>query len=263
MSVKIQIPEMRLIPVEEIEPNNWNPNEMSNDEFDWLVEEITEVGFIDPLEVVPMVDGGFRILGGAHRHQAAKALGMAEVPCVVLSDAKWQDADLQKFVTVRLNQLHGKANPDKMIALYRELETKYGEKSMQRLFAYTDDDAWKKLIKQMKKSLKAAGLPKDVQQKFDAASANAKGIDDLGLILNKIFHDHGDTLQHSFMVFSYGGKEHTYVAMSKQTRNAVALVLDHCKSWGKDVNEVIGKLTEAWVKEAEAQEQEELQAQAS
>ena len=263
MSVKIQSPEMRLIPVEEIEANSWNPNEMSNDEFDWLVEEITENGFIDPLEVVPMADGGFRILGGAHRWQAAKALGMEEVPCVVLSDKKWQDKDLQKFVTVRLNQLHGKTNPDKMITLYRELEAKYGEKSMQRLFAYTDADAWKKLVKQMKKSLKSAGLPQDVQDKFDAASANAKGIDDLGMILNKIFHDHGDTLQHSFMVFSYGGKEHTYIAMSKKTRNAVGKVLEHCKSWGKDVNEVIADLTAAWVAEAEAQEKAELQAEAS
>lgn len=263
MSVEIQIPEMRLIPIEEIEPNNWNPNEMTNDEFDWLVEEITEVGFIDPLEVVPMEDGGFRIIGGAHRWQAGKTLGMEELPCVVLSDKKWQDKDLQKFVTVRLNQLHGTANLDKMIPLYRELEAKYGEKAMQRLFAYTDGDAWKKLLKQMKKSLKAAGLPQDVRDKFDEASANAKGIDDLGMILNKIFHDHGDTLQFSFMVFSYGGKEHTYIAMSKQTRNAVAKVLEHCKSWGKDVNEVIAEVTKAWVKEAEAKENEALQAEAS
>jgi len=209
-----------------------------------------------------MVDGGFRILGGAHRWQAAKTLGMDEVPCVVLSDDKWQDLDLQKFVTVRLNQLHGTTNTDKMIVLYRELEKKYGEKSMQRLFAYTNADAWGKLVKQMKKSLKAAGLPKDVQDKFDAAADGAKGVDDLGLILNKILNDHGDTLQFGFMVFSYGGKEHTYIAMSKDTRVAVNQVLEHCKSWGKNVNDVIAEVTAAWVEKAEALEQEELSAEA-
>lgn len=255
---EIDVPETRLLPVEEIEPNSWNTNEMDPEDFDLLVSEIKEVGFIDPLQVVPMVDGGFRLLGGEHRWKAAQELGMDEIPCTVLSDERWQEEDLQKFVTVRLNQLHGKANTQKMIALYQEMESKYGSKSLKRMFAYTDTDAWKKLLKQMKKAIKGAGLPKGAQDKFDEEADNAKSMGDLSQILNTIFNQHGDTLEYSFMVFSFGGKEHLYIAMSKKTKNVMDKVIEHCQEWGRDINEIIPQVTKEWLKAAEKAEEAEL-----
>ena len=256
----IEIPETTLIPVEEIEENSWNPNEMNAEEFELLVQEIREVGFIDPVQVVPMVDGGYRLLGGAHRWRAAKLLGMDEIPATILSDAKWQEEDLQKFVTVRLNQLHGKANTQKMIVLYKEMEQKYGEKSLQRMFAYTDEDAWKKLVTTMKKAVQSSGLPKTAQQQFNAEADSAKTIADLSHILNTIFNQHGDTLEYSFLVFSFGGKEHLYIAMSKKTKNQLDKLIQHCKEWGRDINEIIPEVTKAWLKSAAEHEEEELTA---
>lgn len=256
----IDVPDTALVPVEEIEPNAWNPNEMPPEDFELLVQEIKEVGFIDPLQVVPMVDGGFRLLGGEHRWRAAKELGMYEVPATVLSDERWQEEDLQKFVTVRLNQLHGKANTSKMIALYQEMENKYGAKSLRRMFAYTDEDAWKKLVKSMKKAVKAAGLPKEAQDQFSEGADNATSMNDLSLVLNTILNQHGDTLDYSFLVFSFGGKEHAYISMSKKTKAVVDKVFAHCKEWGKDVNEVIPEVTQRWLEAAEQAEEEELAA---
>jgi hypothetical protein len=257
---EIDIPETRLLPVEEIEPNAWNPNEMNAEEFDLLVQEIREVGFIDPVQVVPMMDGGFRLLGGEHRWRAARVLEMEEIPATLLSDEKWQEEDLQKFVTVRLNQLHGKANTQKMISLYKEMEEKYGEKSLQRMFAYTDSDAWKKLVKTMKKAVQSSGLPKTAQDQFNSAADNANSVSDLSSILNTIFNQHGDTLEYSFMVFSFGGKEHLYIAMSKKTKTQMDKLIQHCKEWGRDINEIIPEVTKKWLKAAEEKEEEELSA---
>jgi len=254
-----ETPTVMSVDLDLIEKNAWNANEMTSEEFAWLVSEIKENGFIEPLHIVPMVDGSYRILGGAHRYEAAKTLGYESLPCVILSDARWQDEDLQKFVTVRLNSLHGKPNPDKLAALYREMATKYGEKPLRRMFAFTDLDGWKKLVHQVQKGIKATGLPKQTQDKISDAVGEAKTLDDLGTILNKMFNEHGDTMEYSFMVFSYGGKEHVYVALSKKTKKAVDRVLKFAREWGHDVNEVIGKVTERWVKEAEAREKEELE----
>lgn len=258
--IAVYIPDTVLLPVDQLQVNAWNPNEMTETEFDLLVEQIKTVGFVNPLQVVPLTNGLYRVIGGAHRLQAAKVLGMPKVPCTLLSDARWEDEDLQKFATVRLNQLHGHAEPNKMIALYREMAAKYGEKSLQRMFAYTEEDAWKKLVRQVKKSIKGSALPDEAKKKFNNEAKDAKTVDDLSMILNRIFNEHGDTLKYSFLIFSFGGKEHVYVAMSTKTKQAVDQVLTFCKEWDRDLNQVIAKVTLAWVEEAKAAEQAELQA---
>jgi len=262
MTTDIQIPDVQRIPVDELEPTSSNPNEMNSEEFDMLVENIRENGFIDFPQVVPMTDGSYRIIGGEHRWQAAKALGMPEVPCVVLSAERWEDQDLQEFTVVRLNQLHGRTNPEKMVALYRKMAAKYGDKALRRMFAYTDKTGWQKIIKQMKKGMKAAGLPKTAQDKFDNATKDTKSVKDLGHVLNHLFHEYGDTLEYSFMVFDFGGKEHLYVALSKKSKKVMDRVVEVCRSWGRDLNEVIAEVTGKWLERAEELEQEELDAEA-
>jgi uncharacterized ParB-like nuclease family protein len=106
------------IPLEQLRPNPWNPNEMDDAAFNRLAEELQDVGMIDPIQVVPMEDGLYRIIGGEHRYQVARTLGWKTLPCVVLSEARWKDEDLQKLVTVRLNVLRGKINPERMVSPY-------------------------------------------------------------------------------------------------------------------------------------------------
>jgi hypothetical protein len=259
--VDVNIADSEMIDVDDMEPVGWNPNEMNSEEFDMLVENIKEVGFIDYPQVVPMVDGSYRIIGGAHRWQAAKVLGLKKIPCVLLSHDRWTDEDLQKFVTVRLNTLHGRINPEKMVALHREMAAKYGDKAMRRLFAYTDKAGWQKIVKQMKQGMKSAGMPKQAQDKFEAAADDAKTVDDLGQVLNRLFNEYGDTLEYSFMVFAYGGKEHLYVAMSKRTKRIMDRVMEVSRNWGRDVNEVIAEVTEKWLEEAERIEESEMAAE--
>ena len=230
--------ELREIPIDLIDPNSWNPNAMNQETFDRLVQEITEVGYIDPIQVVEMDDGRYRILGGEHRWTAGKVLGWPTIQAVVLSDAKWKDQDLQKFVTVRLNVLHGKTQPDKFVKLYEEMALRYGEEALSGLFAYTDQDAWSKLKKDIGKGLKGS-LPAELAKKFDEASAEVKTVDGLSAILNSLFTQYGNTLDHSFMVFTFGGKTHVYVMMDKDTKRSVDGILDYCKGSGKDINAVI------------------------
>lgn len=256
----VYVPNSKLIPVDELEPTVGNPNELKGEDFDRLVQEIKEVGFIDFPQVVPIVDGSYRIVGGEHRWRAAKALGMKSIPCVVLSDVRWQEADLQMFVTVRLNMLRGKTNPEKMVAIYKRMAEKYGEKALRGMFGYTETDAWRRLVKSVKQGLRAAGLPKSAQDKFEKNVEEATGAQDLSSILNHLMNQYGDTLEYSFMIFSFGGKEHLYVAMSKKTKKVMDRIVEVCRAWGLDMNEVVAEVSEKWLEAAEDRERDELNA---
>jgi ParB/RepB/Spo0J family partition protein len=233
--------DMRLIPIDLIQPNSWNPQDQNEQTFQRLCDEIRDVGFIDPLEVVPLADGHYRILGGEHRWQAAKLVGLEEVPCVVLMDAKWQDEDLQKFTTVRLNVLKGKLDPTRFAKLYQEMAEKYGAEALQQLMGFVDTKGFQKLVGDVKRGLKKS-LPKEMQDEFDEKAKEAKTVEDLQQIIQSLFAKYGDTVNLSFMVFTYGKQEHVYVQMNSKTKKALDKVLSYCRSTGEDINDFLAPL---------------------
>jgi hypothetical protein len=238
---------VRDVPVDRIKPNPWNPNEMDDETFNRLAEEIQSVGFIDPIQVVPTEDDMFMIIGGEHRWRVSKVLGYEFVPCVVLDDAKWSDVDLQKFVTTRLNALHGKVNPEKFMQLYLDLAKRHEEGALQALMGFTDQDAWKSLTKGVRKGLEDAGVNKEALKKFDEAAAELKTVDDLSGILNKLFTDHGNDLKYNFMILSFGGKEHLYVQFdSKSDFGRVKKKIESMRGSGTTADRVLHDLLDGW-----------------
>jgi hypothetical protein len=241
--------ELKYIPIDLIVPNAWNPQGQDEATFQRLVDEIRDVGFLDPLEVVPIDDGTYRIIGGEHRWQAAKIVGLEELPCSVLVEAKWQDEDLQKFVTVRLNVLKGKLDPEKFAKLYQEMASKYGADALQTLMGYSDTKGFQKIVGDMKRGLKKS-LPKDLQDEFDEKAKEAKTVEDLSNIIQHLFAKHGDTVNLSFMVFSFGKQEHIYVQMNRNTKKALEKVLAYCKHANEDINDFMAPIIEEAGKQA-------------
>lgn len=237
------------VSIDALRPNPWNPNEMDDETFNRLAEELDEetgVGYIDPIQAVPMDDGTFQIIGGEHRWRAMRANGHESIEIVVLGDEKWRDEDLRKFVTTRLNALHGKINPQKFMDLYMDLAKRHDEEALQALMGFTDRDAWGALVKDTRKGLADAGVPKEKLKEFDAAVKEMKTVDDLSLILNKIFTEHGDTLSSNFMVFTFGGKEHLMVQLPKKSFTLAKAAFGAAYQEGKDVGELMAKLLERW-----------------
>ena len=234
-----------MIDPEKCDPNAWNPNQMDQDDFNRLVREIETVGFIDPVQVIPKEGGRFTTIGGEHRVSAAKELRLDNIPAMVLDGPRWQDVDLQKLVTVRLNVLKGRLNPEKMAVLYQQMAKKYGEDALQNLFAFTDQQGWDKLVSGIKQGLSKTSLPPEKQREFEERAKEAKTLKDLERILNELWSSYGDTVQLSFMVFTYGKREHFYVSMDRKTRAAITRVAAHCKAHGKDINVVLGPAIQA------------------
>lgn len=93
------------IGVGEIVPSKDNPNYMSPDEYDLLVANIKETGFLQPLLVQeePASGGGYALIDGHHRYKAAVELGMKSVACVI-TDA---DSDYVDVLRISMNKLRG------------------------------------------------------------------------------------------------------------------------------------------------------------
>jgi hypothetical protein len=247
--------EQSYLPVDQIVPNDWNANEEDEVTFDALVDEVSETGFIDSLTVVPIDDGTYRIIGGEHRWMAAKASGAQEVPCLILRGEKWRDADLQKFVTVRMNVIRGKLNPEKFVKLYEEMAEKYGAEALQKMFGFVDKRAFKRIVKGVTKAAKQS-LPKELHKEMDEKARDAKTVDDLGTIVQEMFQKYGDTVGHSFMIFTHGKQEHIYVQMNQAMRKAMDKVVLYCETTDTDINDFMEPVIVAHLKEAMAKLEE-------
>jgi len=232
-----------------VDANDWNPNQMQDKTFDRLCKEIEESGMNSPIQVIPIEKEGttrYRILGGEHRFQACRVLGYKFIPAIILSDPKLQDEDVQKFVTMRLNVIAGQVNPDKMMKMYQDLAKRYDKEALGELMGYTDQDAFRKLVGEIKKGAKKAGLPKEAVAEIEKAAMELKTVDNLGAVLNRIFTEYGDTVPNHFVWFDFGGKKHVHVSCDAKTFKKVEAMLSAVKKRDARADEVFAQLMQVW-----------------
>lgn len=99
---------LRVVEVDRLRPNTWNPNELSESDFEKVVRSIRKHGFVVPLVVYrPQPKKKLVIINGEHRWKAAKKLGMPHVPVVVLKTTTRSAREL----CLNLNYLHGDPDP--------------------------------------------------------------------------------------------------------------------------------------------------------
>jgi hypothetical protein len=239
------------VPTEALEANAWNVQTQDDATFTRLREEIRKVGFLEPIQVLPKEEPDkYVILGGEHRWKAALAEGLTEVPVIVLTDAKWKDADLAKMVSVRVNILKGKIDNEKFAKLYSEMADKYGADALQEAFGFTNAKAFQKMLGEISKGL--SGLSKEVKKKFDESAKEAKTVEELTSILQELFAKYGDSTEQNFMIFTHGKRQHLYISMGHKLKASMEKLTEYCKVTKTDINEVFQPLAEDLVKRLEA-----------
>lgn len=234
------------LPIDSLDDAGWNPNSMKDKEFKRLVRNIKEGGMIDPVQVVPRPDGRYVIIGGHHRRRACELLGYATIPCVVLSDPRWQDEERQKLETVRLNAIKGSMNGEKMLALYQEVAAKHGAEAVADLMGYTDSDALRKALGQAKKAMRDAGLPPEAEDELEAAAKDARTLDNLAEIIHRIHQKYGATLNLHFIYFDWGGKKNLYVEVNSKAFKAIEKMMAEVRKRGIDAGDFFEALAKNW-----------------
>lgn len=226
------------INIEDLIPDDENPNEMDEATFDALVEEIREQGFDEPIQVRvhPTLEGKYQIGSGHHRTKAAMVLGMVTVPCII---KEWSDRE-QRVALVKRNALRGSLNKAKLTTLYRDLAKGKDGALVQRELGFTNPKKFEAMIE-------AAGqnLPPKQRKKLEEAKETIKSIDDLSSVLNKIFKESGSELDKGYMVFSFGGKKHHYFQIDDETNAQLEAIIAHCEKHGIPYTDVMQSIVSA------------------
>lgn len=114
--------EKKMVPIDKIMPNRWNPNIESKEVFDKVKKSIEEHGLVGSAYVrkVNHTTADYELLDGEHRWKAAKELGFTEFPVEDLGDVSEQDAQM---MTIMFNNLRGKDDIEKRAAILSALES--------------------------------------------------------------------------------------------------------------------------------------------
>ena len=110
--------DIQYINVNDIHPNEWNPNRQSEHDFELLLKSMREDGFTQPVVAIKTDDGLIKIVDGEHRWRAAHTLGFEDIPVVITPMTEEQ----AKIATLRHNRARGSEDVDLTAELLRDLE---------------------------------------------------------------------------------------------------------------------------------------------
>ena len=215
-----------LVPAENLKPTYWNCNEMSDEAFAALGEEIRDNGFDEPCQIVPREDSDdtYWIVNGEHRWKWACALGMSLVPCVIKHNLIGAcDEDLMIW-SVKRNNIKGSLSTDKYTKIERRLVERLGIKEeVARQKMLTQDHA-EQVVKD-KQALATDSECDDREQLRDRRKlvAAAKAF------AEECLEDGEDTAEHGYLFVAKNGKKHLIINGSARLCNLVSEMVSVCK----------------------------------
>lgn len=218
---------------DDLVPNPENPNVQTDREFNALVKSIQDDGWTKPVEAVwDPTREKYEIVAGEHRWRAARVL-VCKVPTLILPAEEWH-RDRRDWGMVKDNILHGSLDPTKFTRLYERLAQKYDAEVLQTLMGFTSEEAFKRVYKEV-----VDALPPGIAEALKASQGEIKTIDDLSAVLNRLFRDHGETLDSNYMVFSWGGKDVLWVRADGPLWKTATALAEQTHESGGDLADVL------------------------
>ena len=114
-NVALEALTIEYLPVESIQPNEYNPNRMSEKDFELLLRSMREDGFTQPIIVHRTTR---KIVDGEHRWRAAQAIGLKMIPVVRVP----MEAAQARIATLRHNRARGTEDIELATEVLRDLE---------------------------------------------------------------------------------------------------------------------------------------------
>lgn len=141
--------DIKLIKIDQIFPNNYNPNVVSEDILAKLRAEISQKGLCEPIILRRKGNDGYEIVDGEHRWRVCQELGWEEIPCIIQD----YDDNEAKIKTLQLNYMRGSAVPVKLASLIHELSKEIKLEDLAKRLPYEEP--------QMLNNLELLKLPED------------------------------------------------------------------------------------------------------
>lgn len=141
------------ISVNLIDENEYNPNEMDENHYLKLIQNIKRKGFRKPIEVRKNGER-YTIVDGAHRFRACKELGYTEVECII------DEIDVTEAMVDTLNaNIHGTHNPYKEALMFKQIHDRYTLQDIEKLTVFNQNE--------LKDRMDLLGLPANVQKQIE------------------------------------------------------------------------------------------------
>lgn len=106
------------VPVNQIDFDDSNPNEMSTEQMEALEAAMTKYGYLDPVILQKTTSGRYSVIDGEHRVKTYLSMHKADIPCYVL-DVNETD---KKILRQTMNKLRGTHDPVKDLAEFNFIE---------------------------------------------------------------------------------------------------------------------------------------------
>ncbi len=230
------------IPLDLVDLDPLNPNEMTDGVFQSFCEAIEKQGFDEPPQIVPLDresyealghedyvanEKRFRVVGGNHRIKACRALGIDPVPCVV-KDWDEEEAAIQ---LIARNQRTGNWNNKKFTEFVRErLQGVPSVDRWQVLGFSSEKEYLSHIVKQRKSEEIVDELEPEVQPEVAAT-------DNLSAMLAEILAESGGTVEQCYVAFAWKKKVHLLISMNEELKEKLAPIIAELESTGRDAND--------------------------
>ena len=245
--IKNNVEDVVNLPIDKLDKADWNPQVQSSETFNALVEEIESDGFDEPLLVIPNPDkkGRYLIPVGNHRYDAAKVVGMTEIPCII-KDWTLEEA---KIKAVRRNIIHGDLDERRFSTLVNSIKRK--EELTEDMIAkkmgfpnkgefdrrYRQEEIDKK-AKERKEAYSHEDIPKELTM-----------VDNVTVVVNEIFTNYeGDSIDRSYLFFMHKKKMHLIVTCDDSLAKVVSKAVKHINDNEMDAAEFFKAVLEKELK---------------
>ena len=111
--------EIKLFDVDELQPNEWNPNKMDEEIMESLIHGVKTEGQVQPVLIQA---GTLKIIDGEHRWMAVKRAGSKKVGAIVLD----VDDVQAKKLTLAMNNRRGRHETEALDKLLSDLQEQSG-----------------------------------------------------------------------------------------------------------------------------------------
>ncbi len=131
-------PDFRIVDINAVVPNAYNPNDMEAEYFEALVDAVKAEGMNQPVLVRedPANPGQFLIVDGENRYRASKFVGYSKLPVIVVPLTE----TMAKVRTLSYNQLRGQNIPIKLARLMVDLHKEFSPAEVRRMTGIGEDE---------------------------------------------------------------------------------------------------------------------------
>lgn len=175
------VTEKRIVPIDNVVANPFNPNKQTEWIFNKMKETIESKGLFGSI-IVHEFAGVYQILDGEHRWKACKELGWKEIPVEVSPELPENDV---KFWTIYFNNTHGKDDIEKRAKIFEQMDNGQAQllpfsedqiKNEKELFKFdfSQYDAQKEIAASKKTNAISASVPEDIKELWDRCIEVAK-----------------------------------------------------------------------------------------